>query len=55
VALDSTYAEPHYLLGRVYQRLGEDQLAKTEIERFKQLSKTRELQTSPPSQPPTKY
>jgi tetratricopeptide (TPR) repeat protein len=54
VALDSTYAEPHYLLGRVYQRLGEDQLAKTEIERFKQLSKTRELQTSPPSQPPTK-
>jgi tetratricopeptide (TPR) repeat protein len=54
VALDSTYAEPHYLLGRVYQRLGEEQLARTEIERFKQLSKTRDVQASPASQAPTK-
>jgi len=54
VALDSTYAEPHYLLGRVYQRLGKDQLARTEIERFQQLNKTRGVQTSPGSQPPSK-
>jgi tetratricopeptide (TPR) repeat protein len=54
VALDPSYAEPHYLLGRVYQKLGENQLAKTEIERFKQLTKTRETQTSPASQPSTR-
>jgi tetratricopeptide (TPR) repeat protein len=54
VALDSGYAEPHYLLGRVYQRLGEMQLAKTEIERFKQLSKTSDTPALPGSQPPTK-
>jgi len=29
VALDSTYAEPHYLLGRVYQRLGKVSLPGT--------------------------
>jgi len=54
VALDPSYAEPHYLLGRVYQKLGEKQLAKAEIERFKQLTKTREAQTSPASQPSTR-
>ncbi len=54
VALDSTYAEPHYLLGRVYQRLGKDQLARTEIEHFQKLNKTRGVQTSPGSQPPSK-
>ena len=53
VALDSTYPEPHYLLGRVYQRLGEAGLAKTEIERFKQLTKSRDALALPPSQPPT--
>jgi tetratricopeptide (TPR) repeat protein len=53
VALDSKYPEPHYLLGRVYQRLGESEFAKTEIELFKRLTKTREEQASPNSQPPT--
>jgi tetratricopeptide (TPR) repeat protein len=53
VALDSTYAEPHYLLGRIYKRMGEGELATTEIERFKQLTKTRNAEASPASPPPT--
>jgi tetratricopeptide (TPR) repeat protein len=53
-ALDSSYAEPHYLLGRVYQRLGKEQLARTEIEQFKRLSKTRDTPALPGSQPPTR-
>ena len=53
-ALDSSYAEPHYLLGRVYQRLGKEQLARTEIEEFKRLSKTRDTPALPDSQLPTR-
>jgi tetratricopeptide (TPR) repeat protein len=40
VALDQQYPEPHYLLARIYQRLGELELAKTESERFQQLRTT---------------
>jgi tetratricopeptide (TPR) repeat protein len=53
-ALDSSYAEPHYLLGRVYQRLGKEQLARTEIEEFKRLSKPRDTPALSGSQPSTK-
>jgi len=42
VALDSSYAEPHYLLGRIYQKLGENGLAKSEVERFKEIEKNQE-------------
>jgi Flp pilus assembly protein TadD len=38
-ALDPAYAEPHYLLGRIYQRLGQSELAKNEIQRFQDLKK----------------
>jgi Flp pilus assembly protein TadD len=41
VALDPAYPEPHYVLGRIYQRSGQGRLAKTEIERFQQLDKAR--------------
>ena len=30
-ALDAAYADPHYLLGRMYQKVGKNDLAKTEI------------------------
>jgi tetratricopeptide (TPR) repeat protein len=46
VALDQQYPEPHYLLARIYQRLGELELAKTESERFQQLRTT---QTASPN------
>ena len=49
--LNSLYPEPHYLLGRIYQRMGESQLAKAEIERFQQLEKG--LQTSAPTTLPS--
>ena len=54
VALDSSYAEPHYLLGRVYKRLGENQLAEAEIEQFKRLTKGKPEDASSGPHPPTK-
>jgi tetratricopeptide (TPR) repeat protein len=40
-ALNPEYPEPHYLLGRIYQKLGRGELAKAEVEKFQQLQKTR--------------
>jgi tetratricopeptide (TPR) repeat protein len=40
VVLDKSYAEPHFLLSRIYQRLGKPDLAKIESERFQQLRAT---------------
>jgi tetratricopeptide (TPR) repeat protein len=48
-ALDQQYPEPHFLLARIYQRLGELELAKTESEHFLQLRTT---QTAPPDGTP---
>jgi len=42
IALDPGYPEPHSLLGRIYHRLGEDQLSKKEIGRFQELKKASE-------------
>jgi len=39
VALNAEYPEPHYLLGKIYHRLGNDPLSKTEIARFTELKK----------------
>ena len=36
-ALDVAYADPHYLLGRIYQKVGKNDLAKTEILQFQRL------------------
>ena len=36
-ALDSGYPDPHYLLGRMYQKLGKNDLAKAEILEFQRL------------------
>jgi tetratricopeptide (TPR) repeat protein len=36
-ALDATYADPHYLLGRMYQKVGKNDLAKAEILQFQRL------------------
>jgi tetratricopeptide (TPR) repeat protein len=36
-ALDATYADPHYLLGRMYQKVGQNDLAKAEILQFQRL------------------
>jgi tetratricopeptide (TPR) repeat protein len=36
-ALDAAYADPHYLLGRMYQKIGKNDLAKTEILQFQRL------------------
>jgi tetratricopeptide (TPR) repeat protein len=36
-ALDVTYADPHYLLGRMYQKVGQNDLAKAEVLQFQQL------------------
>ena len=36
-ALDAAYADPHYLLGRMYQKVGKNDLAKTEILQFQRL------------------
>jgi len=41
------YPEPHYLLGKIYHRLGDDSLSKTEIRRFQALKKTSEVQAAP--------
>ena len=49
VVLDAAYAEPHYLLGRIYQRLGKPQLAKMESERFQQLRTVQDRPTDGPS------
>jgi tetratricopeptide (TPR) repeat protein len=37
IALDPRYPEPHYLLGRIYHRLAKDELAGSEIQKFRQL------------------
>jgi tetratricopeptide (TPR) repeat protein len=42
IVLEPTYAEPHYLLGRIYHRLGEDQLSRKEIAQFQSLKKASE-------------
>jgi len=39
-ALDVAYADPHYLLGRIYQKVGKNDLAKTEILKFQRLKQT---------------
>jgi len=36
-ALDPGYPDPHYLLGRMYQKLGKNDLAKAEILEFQRL------------------
>jgi tetratricopeptide (TPR) repeat protein len=36
-ALDAAYADPHYLLGRMYQKVGQNDLAKAEILQFQRL------------------
>jgi tetratricopeptide (TPR) repeat protein len=36
-ALDRAYADPHYLLGRMYQKVGKNDLAKAEILQFQRL------------------
>ena len=36
-ALDAAYADPHYLLGRMYQKVGKNDLAKNEILQFQRL------------------
>jgi tetratricopeptide (TPR) repeat protein len=38
-SLDATYAEPHYSLGKLYQRQGEREKAKKAVERFQELKK----------------
>jgi len=50
VALNAEYPEPHYLLGKIYHRLGNDPLSKTEIARFTELKNAREAQAAPESQ-----
>jgi tetratricopeptide (TPR) repeat protein len=37
--LDANYAEPHYLLGQIYQRLGRSEDAKRELREFQRISK----------------
>ncbi len=50
VALNAEYPEPHYLLGKIYHRLGNDPLSKTEIARFTELKNASEAQAAPESQ-----
>ncbi len=42
ITLNPSFAEPHYLLGRIYHRLGKDQLSKKEIAQFQELKKASE-------------
>lgn len=46
VAANSSYAEPHLLLGQIYRRMGDKQQAEAEIHKFK------ELKTSAETKPP---
>jgi tetratricopeptide (TPR) repeat protein len=39
-ALDPTYTEPHYWLATVYRKLGKEEEAKAELDKFRDLSKT---------------
>jgi tetratricopeptide (TPR) repeat protein len=39
IELDASYAEPHYTLGRIYQRQGKREAAQEQIEEFKKLRK----------------
>src|SRR5438876_398708 len=53
VALAPEYPEPHYLLGKIYHRLGNEPLSRSEIDRFQELRKASEAQPAPESpQPP---
>jgi tetratricopeptide (TPR) repeat protein len=50
-ALDAFYPDPHYLLGRMYQKIGKDDLAKAEIlefQRLKQAANSRSQRILPP-------
>jgi len=38
-SLDPTYPDPHYLLGRIYKRLGKTELANAEVKKFQELQK----------------
>ena len=51
--LDPAFAEPHYLLGRIYHRLGRTEQAKSEIEKFKNLTRIKEQSTSANPPPPS--
>jgi Flp pilus assembly protein TadD len=44
--LDPAYPEPHYLLGRIYHRLGNEPGSKAEIDRFQELKKASEAQSA---------
>ena len=51
-ALDSSFPEPHYLLGRTYQKMGETDQAKIEIKQFEQLKQFRPMPVAvAPSRP----
>ena len=43
-ALDPGYADPHYLLGRIYQRQGDKQKAAEALSNFQQLKKAESRQ-----------
>ncbi|HWC18008.1 MAG TPA: tetratricopeptide repeat protein [Terriglobales bacterium] len=49
--LDPAYAEPHYLLGRIYQKLGQPEKAKSEIQKFRNLTKNTERHATASSAP----
>jgi tetratricopeptide (TPR) repeat protein len=53
VELAPRYPDPHYLLGQIYHRLGKNQLAASEIERFKQLKQATDLPTPIPLAQPS--
>jgi tetratricopeptide (TPR) repeat protein len=46
------YAAPHYLLGRIYHRLGDDQRSKAEISRFEELRNASEAPAATGQAPP---
>jgi Flp pilus assembly protein TadD len=52
-ALNPQYPEPHYLLGRIYHKLGRAEVAKSEIEKFEHLQRTQSqpapMTPSPPN------
>jgi len=46
VTLAPDYADPHYLLGRIYHRLGDEPQSKSEIARFQELKRAAERPAS---------
>jgi tetratricopeptide (TPR) repeat protein len=52
IALNPSFAEPHYLLGRIYHRLGEEQLSKKEIAQFQDLKRASEARPAASSSSP---